>query len=111
PKGSVVPLSVSLGPAPRTVPEIPAGAGFEVAREALAGVQLETSRSDVFSESVPKGQVVALDPAPGATLDRGATVTVQVSKGPDRVAVPDLRGMSLDEAESALQAADLVLGQ
>ncbi|HSP02807.1 MAG TPA: PASTA domain-containing protein [Acidimicrobiales bacterium] len=111
PKGSVVPLSVSLGPAPRTVPELPDGAGFEVAREALAGVQLEASRADVFSETVPKGQVVALDPAPGATLARGETVTVQVSKGPDLVAVPDLRGMTLDEAEAALQAADLVLGQ
>ena len=111
PKGSVVALSVSLGPAPRTVPEIPGGAGFEVAREALAGVQLEAGREDVFSETVPKGQVVALSPAPGATLDRGETVVVQVSKGPDLVAVPDLGGMTLDEAEAALQAADLVLGQ
>ncbi len=111
PRESVVPLSVSLGPAPRTVPELPAGAGFGAARDALAGVQLEVAREDVFSEEVPAGQVVTLDPPSGATLDRGTTVVVQVSKGPDRVAVPDLRGMTLDEAEAALRNADLVLGQ
>lgn len=111
PRGTVVPLSVSLGPAPRTVPELPGGAGWGVASEALAAVQLEASRQDVFSESVPRGQVVALDPPSGATLERGSTVTVQVSKGPDRVAVPDLRGMTLDQAEAALQSAGLQLGQ
>jgi eukaryotic-like serine/threonine-protein kinase len=60
---------------------------------------------------VPAGQVVALRPGPGTEVQRGSNVTVQVSKGPDRVAVPDLVGMTLDEAEAALQAAGLVLGQ
>jgi eukaryotic-like serine/threonine-protein kinase len=111
PKGSVVPLVVSLGPAPRTVPDIPSGAGFGAAEEALAGVQLVAAREDVFSEKVPKGQVIALDPPPGETVERGTTVTVRVSKGPDLVTVPDLRGMKLDEAEAALGAAGLELGQ
>jgi beta-lactam-binding protein with PASTA domain len=112
PRGTVVPLVVSLGPAPRTVPELPAGAGFGAAEEAITGVQLTVSRQDVFSETVPKGEVVALEPPSGTRgLDRGSQVVVQVSKGPDRVAVPDLRGMTLDEAEAALRSADLELGQ
>ncbi len=38
-------------------------------------------------------------------------MTVVVSKGPDVVDVPDLKGMSLDEAEAALEKAGLVLGE
>lgn len=111
PKGSVVPLVVSLGPAPRTVPELAAGAGFGAARDALAAVQLEASREDVFSETVPRGQVVAMEPGPGTEVERGSTIVVQVSRGPDLVAVPDLAGMTLDQAEAALVAAGLELGQ
>lgn len=112
PRGSVVGLVVSLGPAPRTVPALPAGADWATAREAIAAVQLEPVREDVFSETVPAGQVVGLSPASGTEgLDRGSRVTVQVSKGPDLVTVPDLRGTRLDEAEALLEAAGLRLGQ
>jgi serine/threonine-protein kinase len=111
PKGSIVPLVVSLGPAPRTVPSLAGGAGFGAAEEALAAVQLAVARRDVFSETVPRGQVISLQPAPGTQVERGSEVVVQVSKGPDLVAVPDLGGMTLDQAEAALLAADLKLGQ
>lgn len=111
PKGSVVPLVVSLGPAPRTVPGVPAGSGFDAVREALAAVQLTAKRSDVFSETVPEGQVIALKPAPGTQVERDSEVVVQVSRGPELVTVPDLGGMTLDEADAALRAAGLQLGQ
>jgi eukaryotic-like serine/threonine-protein kinase len=111
PRGTVVALAVSTGPEPRVVPTLANGAGYGAAQEALAALRLEAVREDVFSEDVPAGQVVALRPGPGTEVQRGSKVTVQVSKGPDRVAVPDLVGMKLDEAEAALQAAGLVLGQ
>lgn len=111
PKGSVVPLVVSLGPVPRTVPPLANGAGFDTMRNRLTAVQLEAERRDVFSETVPKGKVVATEPAAGAQLERGSTVVIEVSKGPDRVTVPDLVGKTLAEAEAALVAADLELGQ
>jgi eukaryotic-like serine/threonine-protein kinase len=111
PKGSVVPLLVSLGPEPRTVPDVPDGAGWTEAAEALGAVRLEAAREDVFSETVPAGQVVALRPAPGTQVERDSRVVVQVSKGPDRVQVPDLGGMSLEQAEAALERAGLRLGQ
>ena len=34
-----------------------------------------------------------------------------VSKGPDVVKVPDVRGMSLDEAVAAIEGAGLVVGE
>jgi len=111
PKGSVVPLVVSIGPAPRTVPEIPDGSGYGAAEEALKSIGLVPVRQDVFSEQVDKGKVIALEPGPGTEVPRGAEVVVRVSKGPDRVAVPDMSGMTLDQAVAALEAVGLELGQ
>ncbi|HEU5083525.1 MAG TPA: PASTA domain-containing protein [Acidimicrobiales bacterium] len=111
PKGTVVPLVVSIGPAPRTVPDIPDGAGYGAAEKALTEIGLVPVRKDVFSEQVEKGKVIALDPGPGAEVPRGAEIVVQVSKGPDRVAVPDMSGMTLDQAVAALESVGLELGQ
>ena len=57
---------------------------------------------DVFSDDVPVGDIVSQNPAAGATLDRDGTVTVQVSKGPDKVAFPDLEGLSFSDAQQVL---------
>jgi len=111
PKGTVVPLLVSLGPEPRTVPELAGGAGWGEAAEAIGAVRLEASRIDVFSETVPAGQVVSLDPPSGTQVERDSRVEVRVSKGPERVQVPSLGGLTLDQAESALRSAGLELGQ
>jgi len=111
PKGTVVPLQVSLGPEPRTVPELPDGAGWGEAAEAIGAERLQAVREDVFSETVPAGAVVALEPPSGATVERDSRVVVQVSKGPDRVQVPALGGRTLDQAEAALREAGLELGQ
>jgi len=110
-KGTVVPLVVSLGPALRTVPQLPAGAGWGEAAAALGELRLEAVRDEVFSETVPAGQVVALRPGPGTEVERDSRVVVEVSKGPDRVQVPALGGMTLDQAAAALEAAGLTLGQ
>ena len=111
PKGETVTLQVSKGPAPRVVPEIPDNATFEQAEALLAEVQLVAVRSSEFSDDVEKGRVLRLSHASGTELARGSTVGVVVSKGPDVVDVPDMEGMTLEEAEAALEKAGLVLGE
>ncbi len=111
PKGETVTLQVSTGPAPRVVPEIPDGATFEQAEALLAEVQLEAVRSSEFSDDVEKGRVLRLSHPAGTELARGSTVGVVVSRGPDVVDVPDMVGMTLEEAEAALTKAGLVLGE
>ncbi|GAB7183665.1 Stk1 family PASTA domain-containing Ser/Thr kinase [Kitasatospora sp. Ki12] len=63
-----------------------------------------------FSESVPAGQVISTDPGVGARTRRSDTVTLTVSKGPKRIAVPDLAGKSAADAAAALAGAQLTRG-
>jgi eukaryotic-like serine/threonine-protein kinase len=109
PKGSSVNLVVSKGPAPRQVPQI--SGSFADARAALANVQLKAKQVDVFSDTVPAGQVVSTQPAAGESAARDATVIVNVSKGPDLIAVPAIGHKKLDDAIAILENAGLQAGQ
>lgn len=111
PKGETVSLLASKGPAPREVPAIPDGANYDQMAAALAEVQLVAAKAEEFSEDIEKGLVISLSAEPGSEVARGTTITVVVSKGPDVVTVPDVRGKSLADAEKALTDAGLVLGE
>ena len=58
-------------------------------------------------ETVPEDRVVGTEPASGTPLQTGATVTLIVSKGSNRVEVPSVVGLSDESALSAVSAADL----
>jgi beta-lactam-binding protein with PASTA domain/serine/threonine protein kinase len=64
-----------------------------------------------YSETVPVGSVVSTDPAGGDRVLRNGTVDAMVSKGPERHDVPPVRGMTVDEAQRALQKATLSYGR
>ena len=107
PKHTAIDLNVSAGPRPRTVPNL-AGQQFPQAAAALQQLGLTAARGpDGFSDTVPPGQVIGTAPAAGASVPRGATVTLTVSKGPDMVAVPDVGGQSVPVATTTLQQAGL----
>ena len=106
PKGIDVTVTVSSGPAPREVPEV-AGKTYDEAAAVLAAQGLKAERADVFSSDVAKGAVVSTRPGAGKAVERDSTVTVNVSKGPDTVAVPDVLGKTVAEATAILEAAGL----
>ena len=108
-KGTEVDLVVSAGPAPRTVPDL-AGKTVDQARAELGKVGLGAEVTERFSNSVPRGQIIGTDPGAGASVARGRTITLVVSKGPDLVQVPDIVGRALDEANRILEEAGLVPG-
>ena len=111
PKGSAVPLVVSKGPAPREIPAGLAGKTFDEAKAALEGVQLKAKKVEAFSDDVEKGRVIRTEPGEGQTAPRDSEVSVVVSKGPDVVEVPRVRGLSLKEAVAAIEAAGLDVGE
>jgi eukaryotic-like serine/threonine-protein kinase len=63
----------------------------------------------VFSDTVENGKVVGTDPAVNQPAAKGATVTIQVSKGPELVTIPsDIVGKTVEAASQQLQALGLV---
>ncbi|MDQ4489758.1 Stk1 family PASTA domain-containing Ser/Thr kinase [Sinomonas sp. ASV486] len=63
--------------------------------------------TQVYSDTVPSGTVVAQDPASGTPLRHGSTVSLTVSKGPQPIPVPKVVGMAQSDALAALRAAGL----
>ena len=105
-RGDKVQLVVSLG-RPK-VPAIAQGAPVEQAQRALRDAKLQPKLDEAaneFDATVPEGRVLSLDPAPGTALPIRSTVTIAVSKGPPPAPVPDVRGLSRDEAFAALSQA------
>ena len=109
-KGTEVTALVSKGPAPRTVPQL-VGLTLDVATTQLTAMQLTiVNDGEAFSDTQPAGTIV-LQSIPYKTgVDRGTTIHVQVSKGPDLVAVPALSGV-LTDVTAQLQAAGLTVGK
>ncbi|WP_307864633.1 Stk1 family PASTA domain-containing Ser/Thr kinase [Allobranchiibius sp. CTAmp26] len=80
------------------------------ALSALHARHLDSAVREVYSETVPKGSVVASRPGPGAQVRRIDSVTLQVSRGPERHTVPTLAGNTRAQAQAALTGARLTLG-
>lgn len=64
-----------------------------------------------YSETVPEGQVITTDPAPGERAVRASTISAVISLGPERFAVPAVVGLTLADARLALNAASLNTGE
>ena len=102
-RGTAVDVVVSKGPRPIKIPDFtgkPAG----TAEEKLTELGFEVETSEVNSDSVDKGRVIAQTPNSGAG-QRQDVISLIVSKGPVMVEVPKVRGMGLQEATSRLEAA------
>ncbi|HSS67988.1 MAG TPA: PASTA domain-containing protein [Nocardioidaceae bacterium] len=64
-----------------------------------------------YSETVPAGDVISTDPGPGDNVEKNGTISVIVSRGPERHNVPKLDGMSEDDARAAIESASLKVGR
>lgn len=107
---STVDIVVSLGPVQVTVPSIlgesQASAEATIVAAGLTVGVVTTSNST----TVPAGEVITQDPAPGAIVDEGSAVNFVVSLGPVQVDVPDVGGLSQAAAEAAITGAGLAVG-
>jgi beta-lactam-binding protein with PASTA domain/tRNA A-37 threonylcarbamoyl transferase component Bud32 len=100
---TAVKLYVSKGPQPIGVPDLQGKTQAE-ATSTLEGLGFRVAFTSSFSDKVPQGTVISNQPNSG-TAAKGATVTLNVSKGPDVVTVPDVTNQSPASATAALQAA------
>ncbi|CAH0287820.1 Stk1 family PASTA domain-containing Ser/Thr kinase [Microbacterium sp. Bi128] len=99
-EGDSAALAVSLGP----IPDV-AGLTAAQAERAMSEVQLQTTRSEEYSNSVPSGTVIGIgDRDGGGNWRPGDTVTLRVSIGPRPVQIPDnVVGMSIRDAVGTLE--------
>ncbi|MHA2068275.1 MAG: PASTA domain-containing protein, partial [Candidatus Thorarchaeota archaeon] len=108
--GTLVNLVVSLG---SEMVEVPNVVNFSLS-DALsaieaAGLTVVDIAIIVFSDTVPEGHVILQGPVAGTSVTLGTSVFLTVSAGP-AVLVPDVVGMLLDDAESAIVNAGLIVG-
>jgi eukaryotic-like serine/threonine-protein kinase len=105
-KGSTVTLLVSSGPGETAVPEV-VGLTQKSAEGRLEKAGFNSKARTATSDTVETGRVIDSTPAQGTQLERGQTVTLVVSSGPQEVAVPDVVGKDSDDATNELTSAGL----
>jgi len=110
-KGATINLNVSIGPSPRTVPDL-TGATPEAATEALLQLGLIAV---VLPETVPHptiafGTVSIMDPAIGASVPRGGTVNLTLSGGQVGTLIPTIMNRDIKTVRERLKQAGLLVG-
>ncbi|MGH3906677.1 MAG: Stk1 family PASTA domain-containing Ser/Thr kinase [Pseudonocardiaceae bacterium] len=107
-RGSDVTVLLSLGRP--VVPDLPVGTTAKEAERLIGEADL-SPRDDPaaaeFHDTVPRGAVIGLRPAPGTVLTVGAPVSMVLSKGPAPITIPEVRGLPEAEAIAALDQSGL----
>jgi len=62
------------------------------------------------SETIPLDQIISTDPIAGTKVPENTSITVKVSSGAASILMPELKGMTEQQARDALAAAKLTLG-
>lgn len=93
----------------RPVPEL-VNQTQNVAEQQLKELGLKVLVVEETSETVAAGQVTRTDPQAGVRMTSGGTVTLYISVGAESVSVPDIKDMTLQEAEAALTKLGLKIG-
>ena len=99
---TTVDLDVSEGPAPVTIVDY-TGKPLSDAQNFFtqAGLKIKVTKQ-VNDKTIPKDSIVSQTPTDGE-LPRGSTVKVVVSLGPKMITIPQVRGLSTDQAKKKLQ--------
>ncbi|MGW4241272.1 Stk1 family PASTA domain-containing Ser/Thr kinase [Nocardia sp. NPDC004722] len=105
-------LFMLIGPGSRpdqvAVPDV-ANQTYQVAQQNLQKAGFNVSIQQKNDPKVAQGNVISTQPLGGSRVDKGSTVTVQVSTGPQQVPVPKLAGLTQQQAEQQLNSVGLRL--
>ena len=98
------------------VPQVPVPAVVNVSRDdadnQLRNRGFVVEYRTAYSDNIKKGDVISVDPSVGSKVNKGSTVTVTVSSGPEKVKLPDnLQGQSEAYVRNALKDLGLVDGR
>lgn len=91
------------------VPDL-TGRTLEVAVEALDPLGVSIEQTDENSGTIPAGFVTRTEPAAGSRVFKNSVVKVFISLGPKQLAVPEAKGLSIEEARQLLADSGFVAG-
>ena len=91
------------------VPDV-VGKQMTLAKQILEDKNLRVKIAETYDASVPAGQVVSQYPEAGSKVKEQRLVTVYISKGGEEIEMPDLKGLSRENAEEKLKKVRLKLG-
>ena len=91
-----------------SVPDV-TGYTEEAAREAIEAAGYVVGEvTEEYSSDTVSGRVIRTDPEANTALDEGETVNIVISLGAEKGTVPDLSGMTAEEAQQAIEDAGFV---
>ena len=104
-KGSTIKINVSKGTEQVTVPDLK-GKSADEAQKALNEAGLTGQQGDsVFSDDVDENMVASQETPSGTMANKGDTVVFHLSKGSEKVTIPNVVGMTQSQATSKLENA------
>lgn len=88
------------------------GKSYEDAQSALRAAGLNVNRTEQSSETIAEGYVISCDPDVGTQVATGSTINVVVSTGSANTnkTVPNLTGLTQEQAKAELEKVGLKLG-
>lgn len=102
--GSTVVVHMSKGKRPVKVPGVK-GQEHDRAKQTLESAGLTVAEeTEEFDKDIPAGQAIRTDPKEGSEVESGSEVTLVLSNA---IEVPDVAGLSMDDARKALREAGL----
>jgi beta-lactam-binding protein with PASTA domain len=104
-RGSTVKVWISAGSVKVEVPALENVAANE-ARAELGKLGLDVNEKEVYSEEIAKEFVVSSDPSPGMMVQKGTTVNLKVSMGPEppkTAVVPNVIRMGRSSAKRKIE--------
>ena len=105
PKGTSITLTVAVGPDTVEVPNFK-NMTLDEAKSEASGLGLKVVESESkYSEDVDAGKILSQNYQAGEAVAPGTTIEVVTSRGSETTTVPNVIGMTEDEAYDALQEA------
>lgn len=108
-KGRAIILTISAGEQKISIPDV-VGDKQATATRTLKNLGFSVKVETAYSSSVEEGYVISQSPSEGNRATKNSAVTIVVSKGSDKVTVPNLKYYTLEEARQQLQNMGLRLG-
>lgn len=91
------------------VPDV-SGQSESAAQKTLEDANLVVDSESKYDDYIEAGKVISTDPAAGMEVEEGTHVKMYVSMGVEKVEVPQITGITSEEAQAALAAVGLIGG-